>query len=72
MKFVYDVNGCDVTDQLNNMDFTKEMDRLQKDRAIGPPKHKKQVATCSSLTIVILLLNCSFFPLKTICTTQFD
>lgn len=45
MKFVYDVNGCDVTDQLNNMDFTKEMDRLQKDRAIGPPKHKKQVAT---------------------------
>lgn len=61
MKFVYDVNGCDVTDQLNNMDFTKEMDRLQKDRAIGPPKHKKQVATCSSLTIVILLL---FFSLK--------
>lgn len=54
MKFIYDVNGCDVTDQLNNMDFTKEMDRLQKDRAIGPPKHKKQVAPCLSSTIVIL------------------
>lgn len=60
VKFFYDVNGCDVTDQLNNMDFTKEMDRLQKDRAIGPPKHKKQVASCSLLVFVILPLNWFF------------
>lgn len=54
MKFIYDVNGCDVIDQLNNMDFIKEMDRLQKDRVIGLFKYKKQVVLCLLLIIVIL------------------
>ncbi|GFS19080.1 nuclear pore complex protein Nup205-like, partial [Elysia marginata] len=29
---------------IKSMDLVKEIDRLQKDRALGPPKHRKQVA----------------------------
>lgn len=48
-----------ILDQLNNMDLTKEMDRLQKDRAIGPPKHKKQVSDLYK-EIQIILADCLF------------
>ena len=34
------------------MDLTQEMDRLQKARAIGPPKHKKQV--CIDIYLYLL------------------
>ena len=43
---------CVNSDQLNNMDLTQEMDRLQKTRAIGPPKHKKQV--CIDIYLYLL------------------
>ncbi|XP_061177614.1 nuclear pore complex protein Nup205-like isoform X2 [Saccostrea echinata] len=48
-----------ILDQLNNMDLTKEMDRLQRDRAIGPPKHKKQVSDLYR-EIQIILADCLF------------
>ncbi|KAK3098344.1 hypothetical protein FSP39_018633 [Pinctada imbricata] len=32
-----------ILDLIANMDVTKEMDKLQKERAIGPPKHRKQL-----------------------------
>jgi len=32
-----------VADVLQTMDLTKELDKLQNNRALGPPKHKKQV-----------------------------
>ena len=31
------------SDLIKSMDIVKEMDKLQKDRALGPPKHRKQV-----------------------------
>nr|XP_022287742.1 nuclear pore complex protein Nup205-like isoform X2 [Crassostrea virginica] len=48
-----------ILDQLNNMDLTQEMDRLQKTRAIGPPKHKKQVSDLYK-EIQIILADCLF------------
>ncbi|GFN90055.1 nuclear pore complex protein nup205-like [Plakobranchus ocellatus] len=32
-----------IIDLIKSMDLVKEIDRLQKDRALGPPKHRKQV-----------------------------
>ncbi|RUS70914.1 hypothetical protein EGW08_021327, partial [Elysia chlorotica] len=32
-----------IIDVIESMDLVKEIDKLQKDRALGPPKHKKQV-----------------------------
>ncbi|CAL1531629.1 unnamed protein product, partial [Lymnaea stagnalis] len=32
-----------IIDKIKTMDLVKEIDRLQKDRALGPPKHRKQV-----------------------------
>uniref|UniRef100_A0A2C9L850 Nuclear pore complex protein Nup205 n=1 Tax=Biomphalaria glabrata TaxID=6526 RepID=A0A2C9L850_BIOGL len=32
-----------ILNAIKSMDLVKELDRLQKDRALGPPKHRKQV-----------------------------
>ncbi|XP_064596049.1 nuclear pore complex protein Nup205-like [Liolophura sinensis] len=32
-----------ILDLITNMDLAQELDKLQKDRALGPPKHRKQV-----------------------------
>ena len=37
-----------VSDLISNMDVTREIDKLQKERAVGPPKHKKQVRHSNS------------------------
>jgi len=47
-----------VADVLQTMDLTKELDKLQNNRALGPPKHKKQVyyyLPCSIITTAINL-----------------
>ena len=49
-------------DQLNNMDLTQEMDRLQKARAIGPPKHKKQV--CRDISTYVWLCLPTLYQLQ--------
>lgn len=40
------------TDLIQSMDLAQELDRLQKQRALGPPRHKKQVGfTLKSVVI---------------------